>query len=124
MVKRLLLPSLCLALVLSACTTTGKLATKANGPIDPAVTFKNVCSGAKIADGLFGAAVKVAAGKISEDDVKIEHDIYAGVQVICNGPVPVDLNGAILAIMADSTQIGALVAKYTKTDTSTDNVNP
>lgn len=102
------------AIMLTGCTTTGKIANSKNGPVDPAVTFTHICNGAKVADGLFQSAVTITAGKISAADVQIEHDIYAGVAVICAGPVPADLNGAILAIMADSSQIGALVAKYSK----------
>lgn len=102
-------------LVLAACTSTGKLASKANGPIDPAVTFKNACNGAKIADGVFQAAVTASGGKIPAEDVQVEKDAYVLVAAICSGPVPADLNSTILAITADAAPIGALVSKYAKT---------
>lgn len=106
-----LLPCLPL-LLLSACTATGQFASKTNGPIDPAVTFAHACNGAKIADGVFQAAVTASGGKISAADVAIEKDAFAAVSAICAGPVPADLSGVLLAITADAAPIGALVSKY------------
>jgi hypothetical protein len=103
-----------LSMCVVGCTSTGKLAGKANGPIDPTVTFKNACNGAKIADGVFQAAVTASGGKIPAEDVTVEHDAFTLVAAICSGPVPTDLNSALLAITADAAPIGALVAKYSK----------
>lgn len=105
-------------LSVTACTSTGKFASKTNGPVDPTVTFHNACNGAKIADGVFQAAVTASAGKIPAADVQIEKDAYRLVAAICSGPVPADLNSTILAVMADAAPIGSLVAKYTKAPAS------
>ena len=102
------------ALSLCACTSTGKFASKTNGPVDPTVTFKNACNGAKIADGVFQSAVVASGGKIPAADIQIEKDAYTLVAAICSGPIPTDLNSTILAITADAAPIGALVAKYSK----------
>ncbi len=99
-------------LALSGCTSTGQFASKSTGPVDPGVTFKNACNGAKILDGVFQAAAVASGGKISAEDVTIEHDAFALVAAICSGPVPTDLNSALLAITADAAPIGALVSKY------------
>lgn len=100
------------AVALSACASNGKFANSTNGPVDPTVTFKNACNGAKIADGVFQAAVTAAGGKIPADDIQVEKDAYTLVAAICSGPVPADLNSTLLAITADAAPIGALVAKY------------
>lgn len=99
-------------LSLAACAANGKLASSTNGPIDPAITFTHACNGAKILDGVWQAAVVASAGKISAPDVQIEKDAFTAVSAICSGPVPADLNGALLAITADAAPIGALVSKY------------
>lgn len=108
------IPTAIAVLALCACTSTGQFASKKNGPVDPTVTFKNACNGAKIADGVFQSAVTASGGKIPAADVQIEHDAFTLIAAICAGPVPADLNSALLAITADAAPIGALVAKYTK----------
>lgn len=114
--RKLILYHLCGALLactaLSGCAANGKFASKANGPVDPTVTFNHSCNGAKILDGVFQAAVVASGGKISAADVEIERDAFTAVTAICSGPVPADLNGALLAITADAAPIGALVSKY------------
>lgn len=105
-----------LSLTTAGCASNGKFASKANGPVDPTVTFKNVCNGTRIADGLFQSAVTASGGvgnKISAEDVRIEKDAYTAISAICSGPVPSDLTTAILAITADAIPIGQLVQKYT-----------
>lgn len=115
--RKYFLYSLCGAMLastaLSGCAANGKLASKTNGPVDPAVTFKNVCNGTKIADGLFHAAATASGGHISAEDIQVEADAYGAISAICAGPVPSDLTSAVLAITADAVPIGQLVQKYT-----------
>ncbi len=101
------------ALGLAACAADGTFASKTK-PIDPGVTFHNSCSGAGVLHQLWLAAVTASGGKISPQDVLVEADAWNTINAICQGPVPSDLTGALLAITADAAPIGALVSKYTK----------
>lgn len=107
-----------LAVAISGCAANGKIASSTNGPVDPQVTFDHTCQGLKLANQGWQAAVTIAAGKISADDIKVEQDAYGLISTICfnadgtTKTVPTDLPGILLTLTADSAPIGQLVAKY------------
>ncbi len=113
--RRLILPLL-LPLSLGACTTTGKLATSANGPVDWAVTVKNGCNALKVTVGVVDA-VYAGDPKIFGNDAN--YQVYVGVKKTlldtCGPTPPVDLQSAAANLLLAATDTGALISTLKST---------
>jgi hypothetical protein len=113
------IPTTIAALALCACTTTGQLASKANGPIDPAVTaakvqqdFRWACFALTGAHSTFLAFQPILASKIDAAGMQTEADAAGVIAAVCAKPL--DLTNAqdiIQQVMDAAGRIAAVVAK-------------
>lgn len=111
--------SLFVASTIIACTTTGQVASKANGPVDPAVTaakvqqdFRWACFALAGAHSTFLAFQPILASKIDAAGMQTEADAAGVIAAVCAKPLDLtNAQGIIQQVMDAAGRIAAVVAK-------------
>lgn len=115
----LTLGTLFVASAIMACTSTGQLANKTNGPVDPSVTaarvqddFRWACFALTGAHSAFTALQPILASKLDASAISTEADAAAAIIVICSRPLDLsNAQGVIGQVMDAAGRIAAVVAK-------------
>lgn len=108
-----LIPILAIAL-LSACTTTGKIASTTNGPVSSTATVQAACAAVTAADVAFQVFAKAHPGVIDANGMAVEGGVMATVAPICAPGATVNTTTAEATLISAAVQIATLLTTWQK----------